>query len=137
MFLSVIIQFIKVLTFLPTLQTLKGLVFLSGKKVPRMRIHSTETTDLSHSFGWFDKVLFNRFSSAVAHETNLHTAIEIPNNYTQLIDVISRLTVNNAQNLSQVSITSRNILLRLFPPGLLPTYKRIFSSNFCFFFPLV
>lgn len=90
-------------------------------------IKNIDDTDPYESFSSFDKFLFNRFAIAVTTEVN-NNAIKkesSPTNYQSLIKMINKLTFT--RNADQVNDQSKNMLIRLFPIGLLPAYKLLFS----------
>ena len=70
----------------------------------------------------FERFLFGRFAAAVATETES----KVPANYFELIELINKMTYT--QPAADTSTMSTSMLVRLFPPGLLPAYKVLFSK---------
>lgn len=100
------------------------------------KIPKTIDDDPSKSFSWFDNILFQRFSQSVSTEIfkatapNTNSLSEIHESsqhwkYSDLIGSINSLTF--AFDHQTVNDASKRILLRLFPPGLLPAYRVLFS----------
>ena len=81
-------------------------------------------SDPIDSFNSFDKILFNRFALAVATELS-KDKMDVPTTYNTLIAAINRLTHSRCS--LEVNYRSKNMLVRLFPRGLLPAYKVIFG----------
>lgn len=88
-------------------------------------LDSSNDVDYYDKFTWFDKLLFQRFSLAVATELG---ASETPKSYKELISTINRLSFTSNPDI--VNISSKQMLVRLFPSWLLPMYKAIFSNLF-------
>lgn len=74
-------------------------------------------------FDAFNRLLFDRFSLSVQQELRLPKP---PSTFSNLIKNINKLTYTESG--SRVSNRSKSILVRLFPPGLLPAYKVLFGS---------
>lgn len=82
-------------------------------------------SDPFNSFGAFDKLLFQKFSRAVADEIGTTPPAS---NYAELISMINQLTFSRPAD--QVNIQSKRMLVALFPVFLLPMYKAIFPRFF-------
>lgn len=81
--------------------------------------------DYADSFDPFDRLLFDRFAVAVSAELGGNK----PADYRRLIERINGLTASRARDDPlEISDRSKNILTSLFPPGLLPSYKLLFSK---------
>lgn len=95
---------------------------------------SSSSIDPYESFSVFDKFLFNRFSSSVYNElstpinsTRTTNKYDKPaDNYNNLIEMINYMT--HSRPIKQVNKQGTNMLVKLFPPGLLPTYKLTFAK---------
>lgn len=86
------------------------------------KVENKNTQDISESYSIIDKILFSRFSSSVATELKSSS----PKTYKNLIDDIHSMILSESSS-EIATIKGTNILVRLFPPGLLPAYKLIFS----------
>ena len=83
-----------------------------------------EKSDISDRYTKFERMLFNLFSSSVAKEARLEKP---PETYKDLISTISFMNFNT-KNMSIVHDQGKNILVRLFPPFILPLYKLSFAK---------
>ena len=96
-------------------------------------LSSSTNADPSESFGAFDRLLFNRFSDSVYNElstpvnsTRSNKYTKAADNYRDLIEMINYMT--HSRPIKQVNKQGTNMLVKLFPPGLLPTYKLTFAK---------
>lgn len=80
---------------------------------------SIEKIDMSDKYTFFEKILFGLFASSVAKEMG---STSPPRTYTTLIDAITAM-VFQQKNMTRVHEKGKNILIRLFPPFILPMYK--------------
>lgn len=80
--------------------------------------------DKVESLDPFNQFLFNRFALAVGYE--ITAGQYIPNNYTSLISTINTLSFTGKSE--EVTQRSKNMLVALFPTGLLPAYKLLFGN---------
>eukprot|EP01038_Epipyxis_sp_PR26KG_P005898 gene5898-8138_t len=104
-------------------------------EVQSVKTTTNDNEDYYQTFPMFDKLLFHRFSDAVANEfrSNFNSSIEqssipTPTNYKDLISMINNMTFTSSKDI--VNKQSKRMLVRLFPPGLLPAYNLIFSNLF-------
>eukprot|EP01031_Cornospumella_fuschlensis_P034686 gene34685-42002_t len=81
--------------------------------------------DYLTSLSSLDKFLFSRFALSVSKELQLPTP---PRTYNDLIKEIDRFSRAPLVNSSLVSSRSKNMLVNLFPPGLLVAYKASFGK---------
>lgn len=78
-----------------------------------------ENADISDKYSKFERVLFDLFASSVAKEMG---SISPPISYKSLIDTIT-IMVFQQKNMTLVHEKGKSILIRLFPPFILPMYK--------------
>jgi hypothetical protein len=88
----------------------------------RIKIIPDNSIEMS-GYGAFDQLLFRLFAKSVAKENK---SLKIPNNYRDLITMISTMTVMDKPAI--VHNKGKNILIKLFPPFLLPLYKLSFAK---------
>lgn len=86
---------------------------------------STKYTSGSHDpeFDAFNQFLFNRFAQAVSKE--LRRDGRVPQTFQEMIDMICVLS--RTEKPDTTSLKSKNMLVGLFPRGLLSAYKMLFS----------
>ncbi len=96
-------------------------------------LSSSTNADPYESFSAFDRLLFNRFSDSVYNElstpvnsTRTNKYNKAADNYRDLIEMINYMT--HSRPIKQVNKQGTNMLVKLFPPGLLPTYKLTFAK---------
>jgi len=117
-----------VLTLL-LLTTAAGLIISSGPSRPLRSVRtrsSTRTDDAYESFSPFEKLLFQRFADSVA--TELDDGSPSATTYSDLMAMINRMAFTRP--LAQVNAQGKNMLVRLFPPWLLPMYKVLIQKPF-------
>jgi len=105
-----------------------GLI-ISGPSRPLRSVRtrsSSRTEDAYESFSPFEKLLFQRFADSVA--TELDDGSPSATTYSDLMAMINRMTFSRP--LAQVNAQGKNMLVRLFPPWLLPMYKVLIQRPF-------
>lgn len=86
----------------------------------------SQLQDKSTTFNNFDKLFFDVFASSVAVEMNSTT----PETYSNLISMINYMALSNysPDKMSQTHDKAKSIIMRIFPPFLLPIYKQTFAK---------
>lgn len=95
-----------------------------GRRKNKICDSSPINKDISSTFSFFEHILFQRFSKAVALEIN--DGRNVFTSYSLLIQEINRLTFTSS-SAQVVNDRSKRMLVNLFPTGLLPAYKLLFG----------
>ena len=86
----------------------------------------TPVRDPYEEFSPLERLLFRRFAESVA--TELGDGTPSAQNYGDLMKMINRMTFTRP--ISRVNEQGKKMLVRLFPPWLLPLYKKLIQSPF-------
>lgn len=101
----------------------KGYINRPIKHIKNFQIYA-ESYKKHDDYDYYNKLLFDRFALAVGNEINKDRSS--PSNYESLISTINSLVFSAQVN--ETSQRSKNMLVALFPPGLLPAYKFLFGG---------